>query len=119
MFEVWKLLDRKAKTQGFGLILLSFLVSFIDVFGVASILPFFTVILNPDIIFENQYLKYFYDLAKVKNHQDFIFILGIAFLSIFVLSLFMKAIMIIKKANYLFEQEAKLSERLFSKYSLR
>ena len=47
-----------------------------DMIGVASILPFITVLVNPEIIETNFILKNIFEKSKlfgVKNNQDFFF----------------------------------------------
>ena len=101
------------------LFFLSLLSSLLDVVGIASILPFITIILNPSIIETNLMLNKFYMFLKtfgVDDFQEFLFIFGIIVFIIFITSIFLKGV-----TNYLqirFTQicELHISKRLVNLY---
>ena len=74
------------------LMVLTFIMAFLDMLGVASILPFISVLVNPNLIETNFILKKFFEAAKIfgiDNNQEFLFLLGIfLFLFLIVLVLF-------------------------------
>ena len=81
------------------LFFLSLLSSLLDVVGIASILPFITIILNPSIIETNLMLNKFYMFLKTfgfDDFQEFLFIFGIIVFIIFITSIFLKGV-----TNYL------------------
>ena len=62
------------------LLFLILIMAMLDVLGIASILPFVSVLANPSLIETNQVLVYTYQLAKgfgVSNSKEFIFFLGV------------------------------------------
>ena len=70
-------------------------MAFLDMLGVASILPFTTVMSNPDLIESNIFLNKAFKTAEifgVETKQDFIFILGILVFIMLIVSLVFKAI---------------------------
>ena len=61
--KIFSILDKNEKKNFIILILLAQLVSFVDVAGIASVLPFIAVLSNPEIIVSNYYLKKLYELS--------------------------------------------------------
>ena len=54
-------------------------MSFVDMIGVASILPFITILTNPNLISTNTFLKFFYEISNsigIDTQQDFLILLG-------------------------------------------
>ena len=74
-----------------GLLLIMIIImALLDMIGVASILPFMTVLTNPDLIETNIFLKKIFKLSTffgVKNNQEFIFSLGFLVFLLLIISL--------------------------------
>ena len=72
------------------------IMALLDMIGVASILPFMTVLTNPDIIETNTLLNQMYQISLkfgVENNKDFLFILGVIVFLLLVTSLFSKVLL--------------------------
>lgn len=58
----WNLLDKKNKNKFLFIILLFIILSFLEILGIASVIPFITLLFNPEslknIIFFNNYINY-------------------------------------------------------------
>lgn len=67
-------------------------VAFVEMMGIASILPFMAVVANPDIIHSNRWLNQAYDLLGLKSEQSFLLFLGIMMLGILVFANLLKAL---------------------------
>ena len=68
-------------------------MAFIEMAGIASIMPFMAVVSNPDIIHTNQWLKAVYDFFEFQDTQNFLFFLGLIVLGMLLLSNGFKAMM--------------------------
>ena len=74
--------ERKSAIMLLGMILV---MAFLDMLGVASIMPFIAVLANPDIIETNAILNKVFkgtSIIGIETDQQFIFILGIAYVYI-------------------------------------
>ena len=58
--KVFDLLSRSEKRQTYYLLVLIIFMAFIDMLGVASILPFVSILFNPQIIKTNTIINFFY-----------------------------------------------------------
>ena len=73
------------------LMLLILIMAFLDMLGVASILPFISVLVNPNLIETNFILRKFFETSKIfgiENNQEFLFLLKFFCLFLIVLVLF-------------------------------
>ena len=75
--KIIKLLSPKDKRRAIFLIFLTLLMAFIEIVGVASIMPFIAVLANPEMIKTNYFLSELYILLKFKNEIDFITFLAL------------------------------------------
>ena len=53
-------------------------MGFFEILGVFSIAPFMAVILDPDIVLNNRYFSYVYNIKDFGGKNDFVIFLGIA-----------------------------------------
>jgi ABC-type multidrug transport system fused ATPase/permease subunit len=103
-----------------ALILAMILVmAFLDMIGVASVMPFIAVLTNPNFIETNIYLKKFFEILKtygVENSQQFLFILGIMTFILLISSITFKAITTYLQVKFVEMCNYNLSQRLILCY---
>ena len=78
--KIFTLLSISEKKRFYLLLTLILMMAFLDMLGVASILPFVAVLANLDLIETNTYLAYFYQKSSVlgvTGKKDFLFIIGV------------------------------------------
>lgn len=103
----------------FFLFIMVFIMAILDVIGVASVLPFMTIITNTDLIQTNLILNKIFQISKkfgVENNLDFILILGIFVFLLLVISLLFKGITIFLQVRFVQNCEYKLSKKLTELY---
>ena len=94
-------------------------MAFLDMLGVASILPFTTVMSNPDLIESNIFLNKAFKTAEtfgVETKQDFIFILGILVFIMLIVSLVFKAITLYIQTLFVLMRTHSIARRLVEGY---
>ena len=77
------------------LLFLILVMAFLEMVGLASILPFMAVLTNPDVVETNTYLNLAFQkssLFGIENNQQFLFLLGILVFVLLVVSIAFKAI---------------------------
>ncbi len=106
-----------AEKKKLGLIFLgSLLLAFVEVLGIASIMPFMAVVSNPDYIHSNKYLSYVYDFLSFTSNGNFLTFLGSIVLVFLVFSNLFKAFMnwmTLKFDNFMY---CMFAERLLACY---
>lgn len=90
-------------------------MAFLDMLGVASIMPFITVLANPQILETNSLLNNVFVASKlfgIETKQQFIFILGITVFILLVFSLAFKAFTIYAQIRFSAMREFSIGRRL-------
>ena len=101
------------------LLLMTIIVSLVDMIGIASILPFMAVVTNPSLVETNEFLKFFFNFLSifgVENNNQFLLALGIIVFLFLILSVFFKAITSYFKTLFINMLEYNISKRLIEKY---
>lgn len=93
MFEVYRktlaLLTTKEKRQGMLVLFMVLIMAILETVGVASVLPFLSVLSNPEHISDTPALAWLYAYLNFSNTNDFLIFLGAcAFVLVIVSSLF-------------------------------
>lgn len=116
MFKLLQLLNRSEKVQAVFLFVLMLFVGILDAIGIASIMPFFTLISDPDVITSNKYLNYLFTYFDFRDQRSFVIFTGLVTLSILVISMGAKALMTYLQLRFSMLREHSMGERLFSLY---
>jgi len=110
------------KSERKMLILLLFMIlgmAFIDMIGVASILPFLVVLTNPDLVSTNEFLKWLFDYSKifgVENQTQYLIFLGFIMLFILIFSITFKTFTTYFQIRFVQMRQYSLSKRLIEGY---
>lgn len=91
-------------------------MALMDTIGVASILPFMTVLANPSTIHSNQYLLYIYTTLQFTSSKSFLLFLGTSVLTFLLLSITFRAITTYVQLRFTMMQEYSLGRQLVSGY---
>jgi len=108
--------ERKTALLVFGMILI---MGFLDLLGVASIMPFMAVLTDPNIIESNRILNTAFKTSinfGVENKQQFIFLLGILVFFILIFSLSFKALTAYAQVRFSKMREYSICKRLLEGY---
>ena len=95
---------------------LSVIVSILDMFGAASIMPVIGVVSNPDFVFENAKLFYVYQSLSFSNVNTFLIFLCLVSLVLLIMTLFLKSILSYLQINFVVTQEYSIGKRLATIY---
>jgi len=115
LFQLEPIERRKAIYLLFMIIIMALL----DMIGVASILPFVTVISNPTLIETNTFLNKVFQIFSifgVETDQQFLFTLGILVFLFLIFSLFFKALTTYMQLQFIQKQEYSIAKRLLENY---
>lgn len=75
--KIWTLLNQHERKRAFQLLFLMILMAFLEVLGVGSIMPFLSVLGNPETIETNKYLNATYTFLNFQNKDSFLMFLGL------------------------------------------
>jgi ATP-binding cassette, subfamily B, bacterial PglK len=116
VYEIMSLFDSNTKNKLLMLVIGMLVLGFFEIIGIASIMPFMSVISNPDIIFENKILSMLFNGLGFNNTNNFLLFLGGVVLSLLVISAVFSLYMIWKITNFSSMQGHELSLKIFKTY---
>ena len=113
------LLDRRERRNAVILFCMILTTGVLEAVGVASVMPFLSVLSNPGVIQEKAYLSWPYNALGFTDTNTFLFFLGIAVFCIVVFGLSFRALTEYFLARYTQMRNYSLSSRLLRSYLSR
>ncbi len=114
--KLFKILTIREKFQLAALLLAIIMTAFMQTLGIASVLPFITLIMEPNLIFENYWLFWAYQTFNFNSVNSFIIFVGIAMFVIIVVSNLVSAFTTWLNLRFVWMNNHRLSRRLLEKY---
>jgi ABC-type multidrug transport system fused ATPase/permease subunit len=117
--KFFTLLSTRERKHFILLMILILIMALIDAIGIASVLPFMTVLTNPDLIQTNLILNKIYQVTRkfgVENNQGFIIFFGIFIFIFLVASLAFKTIVTYAQIKFVYLQEHTIGKKLIEGY---
>ena len=87
--------------------------------GASLLIPFITIAMEPDSVFQNEYLKYFYDLMHLTSVNGFLVMLSIVLSAVFVLKNIYLYFMYYVQYRFIYNGQFNTSRSLFKDYVRR
>ena len=110
------ILTRREKMQVLILLFAIIAMAFSQAIGVASVLPFISLVMDQNMIFENQWLNMAYETFNFNSVNRFIIFVGVAMFAIIVFSNAISAFATWLKLRFVWMNNHRLSRRLLEKY---
>ena len=113
------LITPKQKKRAVLLLIMILIMAFLEMLGLASILPFMAVLSNPEIVETNHLLKISFQKLNevgIKNNQQFLFVLGILVFVLLVVSLAFKALTIYVQIRFTLMCQYSIGKRMIKGY---
>jgi len=110
------LLSRRERKQLYWLLVAMIVMAVVEVSSVGSIMPFMTVISNPDVIMTHKWLGLLYKTFHFESSKTFLLALGVSVFVILIISNTCTAIITWMIFHFTWLRNHSISKRLFSKY---
>ncbi|MBS4033663.1 MAG: hypothetical protein KGZ85_04290, partial [Ignavibacterium sp.] len=114
-----KILSHKEKLQVIILLFIVIIMAFSQALGVASIMPFISLIMDPDLVYQNEYLNWAYNYFSFADAKAFIIAFGILMLLIIIISNAVTTLSMYARIRFTWMNNHRLSSRLLEKYLSR
>ncbi len=114
--KILQILNKRERLQLLLLLLLIIITAFSQTLGVASVMPFIGLIMEPATIFENEYLLWAYETFNFADVSTFIIFAGLVMLAIILFSNAFSALTTWLKTRFSLMNNHRLSMRLLKKY---
>lgn len=110
------LLTPKEKRLAMLLLGMMLVMALLDIIGVASILPFITVLSTPEILESNRFLSTLQDMTGLTDTDDFLWFLGLAAFGLLIVSLAFKGATTYLLVHFTLMAEYSVGRRLVEGY---
>lgn len=114
--KLLSLLTPDERRQGYLLLLMVVFMAFLDMLGVASIMPFMSVLSNPEVVASNAYLAAVFNWLGFSSPESFLTFLGLAVFLLLFLSTAFKALTTYSLLRFSQMREYSISRRLVAGY---
>lgn len=114
--KLYSLLDRDGRRRSYLMLLLILALAFVEMLGVASIMPFVMVLSNPDVVETNHYLNSAYVFLGFESTEHFLFFLGIVMLVVILATIIFKALVNFLMVRFTHMRSYALSRFLVESY---
>jgi ABC-type multidrug transport system fused ATPase/permease subunit len=117
--KIFNLLTTYEKKRIIILIILTLIMSLIDMLGVASIFPFIAVLSNPKLVETSELLNYFYRISNifgVINVEQFLILLGLGVFVFLIISFIIRLITNYAQCRFAYMREYSISKHLIELY---
>jgi len=110
------LLNRNQKWHGIIIVILLLINSFLDVFTIASVLPLVVLLLNPQFILSNKFLKSIYDIIGFNSSTDFFIAATCIVIVLFIIKNIVSYLIFHYQSKYAFSVSARLSKNMMDHF---
>ncbi len=110
------LLNRNQKWRGIIIVILLLINSFLDVFTIASVLPLVVLLLNPQFILSNKFLKSIYDIIGFNSSTDFFIAATCIVIVLFIIKNIVSYFIFHYQSKYAFSVSARLSKNMIDHF---
>ena len=117
--KIFFLLNKRERKRWYLLLVMIMIMAFFDLLGVASVMPFITILTNPEIIESNNLIFNLYQFLKkfgIQSNEQFLFIVGLLVFLLLLFSLFFKALTIYAQMRFCHLREYSIGKRLIESY---
>lgn len=114
--KIWSIFTLAEQRKAIWMLVLVVLMAIAETMGVLSIMPFLSVLGRPSVIHENPALQITYTHFSFRSTQDFILALGLASITLVILSSAYKTVALHLLNRFVHLERHSVSSRLLSRY---
>ncbi len=114
--KIWRLLNYHEKKKAMLLLFLMIIMAFLEVLGVGSIMPFLSVLGNPETIETNKYLNAVYSYFGFEDKDSFLIFLGFFALFMLLASATVRSVTSYAKFRFANLRRHSIGQKLLKKY---
>ena len=114
--KIWELLSPHERQRALMLLAMILVMGFMQMVGVASIMPFMSVAANPDVVETNRYLALAYEMLGFNDPDRFLYFLGVVVFIALIISIAAKALTTYALVRFTEMRNYSLSRRLMEGY---
>lgn len=113
--RIWKHLQRRRKFQFVCILFFMVFSSVSELISLGSVIPFLTVLINPDVFFNNSYAQIIINIFGVNNANELTLLLSVFFISIVVLNTLFRLALLWMNTKFSFAIGADFGVNIYKK----
>jgi ABC-type multidrug transport system fused ATPase/permease subunit len=117
--KIFYILNKEDRKKIILLLFMVIMMAFLEMVGVASIMPFISVLVNPELIETNYFLNIIFkttNLFGIETHQEFLYFLGICSFFLLMTSIVFKALTIYVQTKFNANSQFNIASRIMELY---
>lgn len=114
--KVFYLFDQRTRKQLLFIFGLMLLCSILEIGGIGSVVPFVTVLADPDVIESNQWLRMAKEFFGIDNRRDFMVYMSIGLFVFFIVKNSFIGVMKYIQLRFVYSKRSSLGKKLLSLY---
>ena len=114
--QLFDLLSQEERRRTYWLFGMVLFMALLDMTGVASVIPFLSVLANPDVVETNHYLAAAYHELEFSDPNTFLYFLGVVVFVLLIVSIVFKALTIYSILRFTHMRNYSISRRLVADY---
>jgi ATP-binding cassette subfamily C protein len=114
--KLWDLFNKKERLQIFGLLLAILAMAMAQVAGVASVMPFMDLVMEPEMVNQSELLNTLYNYFEFESVNSFTIFVGFGMFFVIVISNLISTFAIWLKMKFVWKNNHHLSMKLLKKY---
>ncbi len=114
--KIWQLLSIHERKRAIQLLVVMIVMAFFEVLGVGSIMPFLSVLGNPEVIDSNEYLAFLYSYFSFESKDMFLIFLGSFALVMLIISAIFRSLATYATVRFSNMRRHSIGRQLLSKY---
>jgi len=116
IYKIFKLLDARERKRLYMLLIAMVVTALIEVVGIATIIPFLSLITNPNLINTNQIINWFYVTLNFQSNNRFFIFVGFTVLLFLIISSITMLMTMWGITRFINMRQFTISKRLLSSY---
>ena len=110
------ILNRRQKIRLIMLVFIIFVGGIMELIGISAIMPFVNVLMKPETIHTNQYYCFFYDLFHLQKDTQFLFLMAMALVMVYILKNAYLIVMYDIQYRFTFNNQRRVAYKLMDAY---
>ena len=117
--KLFKLFNKREKRNVLYLFLLMLLAAFFETVGIGLVVPFISIVTNPNIIEEQEILLYIYELFEFQSTNAFLIVATISLILFFIVKNLYLLMYYYLQYRFINNQRVKKSQKLLKVYLIK
>lgn len=114
VYELFYLLSKKEKLLFILVLLISIIMSFIDIIGITAVMPFISIASSPKVIDTNHFIHLLYNYSGISSKRNFVIVFGLTVVIFIIFRAIFSGLFRYIISKFSFDRYHSFADRLFN-----